>query len=76
MKKNTSNTRKSGQTMVEYIIIVVIVAIAAIAIFGVFGDTIRQKLSGAVTELGGDSSAASAATDTSSEDWLKELGEE
>lgn len=68
------NVRKSGQTMVEYIIIVVIIAVAAIAIFGVFGDTIRQKLSGAVNELGGDSSAASTATDTKSQDWLKDLG--
>lgn len=65
--------RKSGQTMVEYLIIVVIIAIAAIAIFGIFGDTIRQKLSGAVNELGGDSSAASTATSTKSEDWLKNL---
>ena len=30
------------------------IALAAIAIFGIFGDTIRQKLSGAVTELGLD----------------------
>ncbi len=60
--------------MVEYIIIVVIIAIAAIAIFGVFGDTIRQKLSGAVNELGGDSSAADSAIQTGSEDWLRELG--
>ncbi|MDA0578717.1 MAG: hypothetical protein O3B24_11545 [Verrucomicrobia bacterium] len=66
--------RKSGQTMVEYIIIVVIIAVAAIAIFGVFGDTIRQKMSGAVNELGGDSSAASSAVDTESEQWLKDLG--
>ena len=43
--------------MVEYIIIVVIIAIAALAIFGIFGDTLRQKLGGAVEELGGDTSA-------------------
>jgi Flp pilus assembly pilin Flp len=66
-------SRKSGQTMVEYIIIVVIVAIAAIAIFGVFGDTIRKKLSGAVNELGGDSGAASQAVSTESKEWLKQL---
>jgi Flp pilus assembly pilin Flp len=66
--------RKSGQTMVEYIIIVIIIAIAAIAIFGVFGDTIRNKLSGAVNELGGDSGAASTAVQTGSQDWLKNLG--
>lgn len=61
--------------MVEYIIIVVIIAIAAIAIFGVFGDTIRQKLSGAVKELdsGDNADAADAAVDTGSEDWLKQL---
>jgi Flp pilus assembly pilin Flp len=64
---------KSGQTMVEYIIIVVIVAIAAIAIFGVFSDTIREKLGGAVEELGGDAGAKDSALDTTSEDWLKDL---
>ncbi len=69
----TKNSRKSGQTMVEYIIIVVIIAIAAIAIFGVFGDTIRAKLGGAVTELGGDDGARDAALSTSSADALKEL---
>lgn len=67
---------KSGQTMVEYIIIVVIVAVAAIAIFGVFGDTIRQKLSGAVNELGGDDGAAADAIATGSEEWLKDLDAE
>jgi Flp pilus assembly pilin Flp len=68
-----TNSNKSGQTMVEYIIIVVIIAIAAIAIFGVFGDTIRNKLSGAVNELGGDSGAASAAIATESKEVLKSL---
>lgn len=69
-------TRKSGQTMVEYIIIVVIIAIAAIAIFGIFGDTIRTKLGGAVAELGGDTGAAEDAVGEtgSSQQWLKDLG--
>ena len=69
---------KSGQTMVEYIIIVVIIAVAAIAVFGIFGDTIRQKLSGAVSELDSGelaSEAQAAATDESSADWLKNLDE-
>jgi len=66
MKKN----RKSGQGMVEYIIIVAVVALAAIAIFGLFGDTIRAKMSGAVTELGGD---ASSVPTTSSQQYLKDL---
>ncbi len=74
MKKQRN--KKSGQTMVEYIIIVVIIAIAAIAIFGVFSDTIREKLGGAVVELGGDDSAKQDALDTESADWLKELGED
>lgn len=71
-----SSNRKSGQTMVEYIIIVVIIAIAAIAIFGIFGDTIRQKLGGAVSELGGDTGAAEDAVGEtgSSQQWLKDLG--
>jgi len=65
--------RKSGQSMVEYIIIVVIIAIAAIAIFGLFSDTIREKLGGAVVELGGDDSAVDDAVGESSHDYLKEL---
>lgn len=67
---------RSGQTMVEYIIIVVIIAVAAIAIFGVFGDTIREKLGGAVAELGGDDSARQDALDESSEDMLRNLDED
>jgi Flp pilus assembly pilin Flp len=64
-------TRKSGQAMVEYIIIVVVVAVAALLIFGVFGDTIRSKLGGAVNELGGDSGAVSDALSTQSVDVLR-----
>jgi type IV pilus assembly protein PilA len=74
MKHRSNN--KSGQTMVEYIIIVVIVAIAAIAIFGVFSDTIRAKLGGAVAELGGDSGAKDTALNTGSHDILKDLGKD
>jgi Flp pilus assembly pilin Flp len=68
MRKHSK--RKSGQAMVEYIIIVVIVAIAALVIFGLFGDTIRQKLGGAVEELGGDTQGAA---DGSSLDYLRDL---
>jgi Flp pilus assembly pilin Flp len=59
--------------MVEYIIIVAIIALAAIAIFGVFGDTIRSKLGGAVTELGGDEDKKDAALQTESAQYLKDL---
>ncbi len=65
-----SKQKKSGQGMVEYIIIVAIIALAAIAIFGVFGDTIREKLGGAVTELGGDKGDA---LDKTSQQYLKDL---
>lgn len=75
---NRKQTRKNGQTMVEYIIIVVIIAIAAIAIFGVFGDTIRKKLGGAVAELDSDSAAKDAAVGESgdSQQWLKDLNKD
>lgn len=69
MKKSN----KSGQGMVEYIIIVAVIALAAIAIFGLFGDTIRAKMGGAVTELGGDSGEKDAALSTKSDEYLKAL---
>ena len=68
--------RKSGQTMVEYIIIVVVVALAALAIFGVFSDTIRSKLGGAVEELGGDSDKVEEALEKSSTEVIKDLDAE
>jgi len=71
MKHNRSS--KSGQTIVEYIIIVVIIAIAAIAVIGVFSDRIRAMFGGATVELGGDQSAVDQATQTSSADWVKQL---
>jgi len=66
---------KRGQAMVEYIIIVVLVAIAALAVFAAFSDTIRHKLSGAVSEMDGgtDASAAQSAANTKSQDTLKNL---
>jgi Flp pilus assembly pilin Flp len=69
------NRQKSGQTMVEYVIIVVIVAIAAIAIFGIFGDTIRKKLGGAISEMDKENGdAAKTEVDKSGQDTLKDLG--
>lgn len=65
--------RKSGQTMVEYIIIVGIIAIACLAIFGVFSDRIRALVSGAAVAIGGDQSAADTATATPSVDFVKQL---
>jgi len=68
--KNQNKKKKSGQAMVEYIIIVVIVAIAAIAVFGVFSDRIRSMLGGATQELGGDSGGSQE----SSVDFMQGIG--
>ena len=68
--------RKQGQTMVEYIIIVVVIAIAGLVLFGIFGDTLRKKMSGAVSSLDEDKgSEAQSAAQGSSADWLKNLDE-
>lgn len=68
--------RKSGQTMVEYIIIVVVIAIAGLVLFGLFGDTIRKKMSGAVSSLDDEKGAeAQAAAQGSSADYLKNMDE-
>lgn len=73
---NKAMRRKSGQTMVEYIIIVVVIAIAGLVLFGLLGDTIRKKVSGAVSSLDEDKgSEAQAAAQGSSADWLKSLDE-
>jgi len=69
--KYRNKKSKSGQAMVEYIIIVVIVAIAAIAVFGVFSDRIREMLGGATEELGGDPGSA---TSEESVDIMQDLG--
>ena len=65
--------RKSGQTLVEYIILVVIIAIAVISIAGVFSDRIRAMFGGATVELGGDSSQVDSALQTQSKDFLKQI---
>lgn len=67
--------RKSGQAMVEYIIIVAVVAIAALVIFGIFGDTIRTKMSGAVSTLDSGQNASDAQADAQkkSSTFLKNL---
>ena len=69
MKKS----RKSGQTIVEYVILIAIIAVAAIAVIGVFSDRIRTMFGGATVELGGDQAAVDSATDQKSQDWLKNL---
>jgi Flp pilus assembly pilin Flp len=68
--------KKSGQAMVEYIIIVVIVAIAAIAVFGVFSDRIRDMVGGASVELGADQGDVDSATSDSSSNVMRDLTSE
>ena len=69
--RNIRNKSKSGQTMVEYIIIVAIIAVAAIAIFGVFGDRLQGLVAGASEELGATDASASK---VDSADFIKTLG--
>ena len=67
---------RSGQTMVEYIIIVVVVAIAALVVIGYFGDTIIKKFSGATSALDDDLGAkAQEEAGKSSTDRLRSLDE-
>ena len=71
--------RKQGQAMVEYIIIVAVVAVAALVVFGLFGDTIRQKMSGAISTLDSGDNADAAQDDVdsnSSGDFLRNLDAE
>ncbi|MCL1856706.1 MAG: hypothetical protein FWF84_03575 [Kiritimatiellaeota bacterium] len=72
-----SMKRRSGQTMVEYIIIVVVIAIAGLVLFGLFGDVIRKKMGGAVSSLDEDlgSEAQTEVQKGSTADMLKKLDE-
>ncbi len=63
---------KSGQTMVEYIIIVLIIAVAALAVVGVFSDRVRTLFGVATKELGGETDLIEEALEKDSEDWLKD----
>ncbi len=73
MKSMTKKSRE-GQTMVEYIIIVAVIAVAALVVFGLFGDTIKKKMSGAVSALDSDlGSQAQSEAATSSADFIKNL---
>ncbi len=63
MRKSMKNRKgEKGQAIVEYIIIVVIVAVGALTIMGFFSDTIKEKMSGVISALGG-----SAATEAQGE---------
>ena len=64
-------TRRTGQAIVEYIIIIVIVAVAALTVMGLFSDRIRNIIAGVASTFG-DNNAASA-VDTKSTDVLKNM---
>ena len=73
MNKQLDKSRQ-GQAMVEYIIIVVVIAVAALVVFGLFGDTIKKKMSGAVSALDEDlGSQAQSEASESSADQLRNL---
>ena len=62
--------------MVEYIIVVVVIAVAALVVFGIFGDTIKKKMSGAVSSLDSDlGSQAQTEAGKDSAGFLKSLDE-
>ncbi len=72
--KSMIKKSREGQTMVEYIIIVAVIAVAALVVFGLFGDTIKKKMSGAVSALDEDlGSQAQTEAETSSADFIKNL---
>ena len=65
---------RRGQTMVEYIIVVVVIAIAGLVVFGIFGDTLKKKMSGAISALDREKgSEAQSAANTKSSEQLKNL---
>jgi len=53
-KKMKVRSRRSGQTMVEYIIIVVLIAITLIVLFSKFSKAVGTKVSGATSALDAD----------------------
>lgn len=63
--------RRSGQAIVEYIIIIVIVAVAALTVMGLFSDRIRNIIAGTASTFG-DNNAVQA-VDKKSTEILKEM---
>ena len=65
---------RSGQAMVEYIIIVVVIAIAALVVFGYFGGAATKKVAGATSSIDTEIGAKAAAeVQDSTLDTLKTL---
>ena len=67
-------SRRSGQTMVEYIIIVVLIAITLIVLFSKFSKAVGTKVSGATSALDSDvGSEAQTEVDKISSDSVRNL---
>lgn len=62
----SKRNRKSGQTMVEYIIIVVLIAISLLVLFGKFSKATGKKVAGATSAL--DEEVGSEAASLADED--------
>jgi Flp pilus assembly pilin Flp len=68
------SSRRSGQTMVEYIIIVVLIAITLIVLFSKFSKAVGTKVSGATSALDSDvGSEAQTEVDKISSDSVRNL---
>ena len=63
--------RRTGQAIVEYIIIIVIVAVASLTVMGLFSDRIRTIIAGVASTFGDNN--ASSAVDKKSTEILKDM---
>ena len=73
-KKMKTRSQRSGQTMVEYIIIVVLIAITLIVLFSKFSKAVGTKVSGATSALDADvGSEAQSEVDKISSDSVRNL---
>lgn len=64
-------TKRTGQAIVEYIIIIVIVAVAALTVMGLFSDRIRTIIAGVASTFGDNNAASNV--DTKSTQILKDM---
>ncbi|MFA7173143.1 MAG: hypothetical protein WC340_06970 [Kiritimatiellia bacterium] len=73
MKKN--RTKRSGQTMVEYIIIVVLIAITLLVLFSKLSKATGRKIAGATSALDADAgSEAESLAEDIDENKVRDLG--
>jgi Flp pilus assembly pilin Flp len=67
------NRGRRGQTIAEYVLIIAIVVIAAIGILSIFSDTVREKIAGAASVFGADSSDIDNEMSTGSQEIFEDL---